>query len=39
MTQLELARKGTVSPQIKHVAEKEGVETDSSSKAWLMVKS
>ncbi|HXZ95407.1 MAG TPA: phosphomethylpyrimidine synthase ThiC [Dehalococcoidia bacterium] len=28
MTQLELARKGTVSPQIKHVAEKEGVETD-----------
>jgi phosphomethylpyrimidine synthase len=29
MTQMELARKGTVSPQIKHVAEKEGVETDS----------
>ena len=28
MTQLELARNGTVSPQIKHVAEKEGVETD-----------
>jgi len=28
MTQLELARKGTVSPQIKHVAEKESVETD-----------
>ncbi len=28
MTQLELARKGTVSPQIKHVAEKEGVEMD-----------
>jgi phosphomethylpyrimidine synthase len=28
MTQLELARKGTVSPPIKHVAEKEGVETD-----------
>jgi phosphomethylpyrimidine synthase len=28
MTQLELARRGTVSPQIKHVAEKEGVETD-----------
>jgi phosphomethylpyrimidine synthase len=28
MTQLDLARKGTVSPQIKHVAEKEGVETD-----------
>ncbi|MGA8849929.1 MAG: phosphomethylpyrimidine synthase ThiC [Dehalococcoidia bacterium] len=28
MTQLELARKSTVSPQIKHVAEKEGVETD-----------
>jgi phosphomethylpyrimidine synthase len=28
MTQLELVRKGTVSPQIKHVAEKEGVETD-----------
>jgi phosphomethylpyrimidine synthase len=28
MTQLELARKGTVSPQMKHVAEKEGVETD-----------
>jgi phosphomethylpyrimidine synthase len=28
MTQLELARKGTVSPQIKHAAEKEGVETD-----------
>jgi len=28
MTQLELARTGTVSPQIKHVAEKEGVGTD-----------
>jgi len=28
MTQLELARKGTVSPQIKHVAEKEAVEAD-----------
>jgi len=28
MTQLELAQKGTVSPQIKHVAEKEGVKTD-----------
>jgi phosphomethylpyrimidine synthase len=28
MTQLELARKGTVSPQMKHIAEKEGVETD-----------
>ncbi len=28
MTQLELARKGTVSPQVKHVAEKESVETD-----------
>jgi phosphomethylpyrimidine synthase len=28
MTQLELARKGTVSPQIKHVAEKESVEAD-----------
>ena len=28
MTQLELARKGTVSPQIKHVAEKEGLEVD-----------
>jgi len=28
MTQLELARKGTVSPQMKHVAEKEGVEAD-----------
>ena len=28
MTQLELARKGIVSPQIKHVAEEEGVETD-----------
>lgn len=28
MTQLELARNGTISPQIKHVAEKEGVETD-----------
>jgi phosphomethylpyrimidine synthase len=28
MTQLELARKGTVSPQMKHVAEKEGVGTD-----------
>jgi phosphomethylpyrimidine synthase len=28
MTQLELARKGTASPQMKHVAEKERVETD-----------
>jgi phosphomethylpyrimidine synthase len=28
MTQLELARKGTASPQMKHVAEKENVETD-----------
>jgi len=28
VTQLELARKGTVSPQIKHVAEKECVEAD-----------
>jgi phosphomethylpyrimidine synthase len=28
MTQLELARKGTVSPQIKHVAEKEELEVD-----------
>ena len=28
MTQLKLARKGTVSPQMKHVAEKESVETD-----------
>ena len=28
MTQLKLAQKGTVSPQIKHVAEKESVETD-----------
>jgi phosphomethylpyrimidine synthase len=28
MTQMELARKRTVSPRIKHVAEKEGVETD-----------
>ncbi len=28
MTQLELARKGTVSPQIKHVAEKEGLKVD-----------
>jgi phosphomethylpyrimidine synthase len=28
MTQLELARKGTVSPQIKHIAAKEGVETN-----------
>ena len=28
MTQLELARKGIVSPQMKQVAEKEGVETD-----------
>ena len=28
MTQLELARKGTVSPQIKHVAAKECVEAD-----------
>jgi phosphomethylpyrimidine synthase len=28
MTQMELARKRTVSPRMKHVAEKEGVETD-----------
>ncbi|MFO7996831.1 MAG: phosphomethylpyrimidine synthase ThiC [Dehalococcoidia bacterium] len=28
MTQLELARRGIVSPQMKHVAEKEGVDTD-----------
>ena len=28
MTQLELALKGVVSPQMKHVAEKEGVEAD-----------
>ncbi len=28
MTQLELVRKGIVSPQVKHVAEKEGVEID-----------
>jgi len=28
MTQLELARKGIVSPQMNHVAEKEGVESD-----------
>ena len=28
MTQLELARRGTVSPPMKHVAEKEGVGTD-----------
>lgn len=28
MSQLKLARKGTVSPEIKHVAEKESVETD-----------
>ena len=28
MTQLELARNGVVSPQVKHVAEKEEVETD-----------
>ena len=28
MTQLELARKGTISPQMKYVAEKEGVDTD-----------
>jgi phosphomethylpyrimidine synthase len=28
MTQFELARKGTVSPQIRHVAEKESVQTD-----------
>jgi len=28
MTQLELARKGTISPPMKHVAEKEGVETN-----------
>ena len=29
MTQLELARSGIVSPQVKHVAEKEGMEIDS----------
>ena len=29
MTQLEFARKGFLSPQVKHVAEKEGVETAS----------
>ena len=28
MTQLELARKGVVSPQVKHVAEQEGVQPD-----------
>ncbi|MBA7502851.1 5-hydroxybenzimidazole synthase BzaA [subsurface metagenome] len=28
MTQLELARKGIVSPQVKHVAEQEGVQPD-----------
>jgi phosphomethylpyrimidine synthase len=28
MTQLELARKGIISPQMKHVSQKEGVETD-----------
>ena len=28
MTQMELARRGTVSPQAKHVAEKEGVDAD-----------
>jgi phosphomethylpyrimidine synthase len=28
MTQLKLARKGTASPQTKHVAEQEGMETD-----------
>ena len=28
MTQLELARSGIASPQVKHVAEKEGVEVD-----------
>jgi len=28
MTQIELAKQGIVSPQVKHVAEKEGVETD-----------
>jgi len=28
MTQLELARRGTISPQMKHVAEMEGVGTD-----------
>jgi phosphomethylpyrimidine synthase len=28
MTQLELARKGSISPSMKHIAEKEGVETD-----------
>ena len=29
MTQLEFARKGSLSPQVRHVAEKEGVETAS----------
>ena len=29
MTQIELAQKGTVSPQVKYVAEKEGIEIDS----------
>jgi len=28
MTQMELARRGTISPQVKHVAEKEGVDAD-----------
>jgi phosphomethylpyrimidine synthase len=28
MTQMKLARKGTISPQVKHVAEKEGLDTD-----------
>jgi phosphomethylpyrimidine synthase len=28
MTQIELAKKGIISPQVKHVAEKEGVEVD-----------
>ncbi|MDH4068764.1 MAG: phosphomethylpyrimidine synthase ThiC, partial [Dehalococcoidia bacterium] len=28
MTQLKLAQKGTVSPHMKHVAEKEGIQTD-----------
>ena len=29
MTQIELARSGTISPQVKHVAEKEGAKIDS----------
>jgi phosphomethylpyrimidine synthase len=28
LTQLELAQKGTISSQVKHIAEKEGIETD-----------